>query len=422
MRDEADDEEAPKLFISYSWTNQEHIDWVIALATELRRNGVDVILDKWRLKEGYDAHAFMEQIVTSPGVRKVAIICDAVYVEKSRKRSGGVGAESQIMSGELYGKVDQDKFVAIALHKDENGRVALPIFMNQRIFIDFTNSSNYHGSLEQLIRWCFDKPFHVEPELGSRPSFLENSSATIVRQQTIFDSTVRGRESLNIPSIATSDFFRSISVLDAVPSVNPEDDQPLYDSVYNGMIGAAPLLRRVLDVFRSSVEKGEKPEQVISNLHGYLEFLVGQYGKGKTDWSDDLLRFYTHFLFVSSVAILIDNQALEEIDNYLSTHLVVDGNDGLTAKAYSFTHIRQPMRSLEARNDARSLNRLSLHADVVKQVCEATEVSFRSFLQADLFLYIRAYFKGSTWWPISLVYASSTYGAFPCCARLESQL
>lgn len=36
----------PKLFISYSWSSEEHGQWVINLATSLRESGVDVILDK----------------------------------------------------------------------------------------------------------------------------------------------------------------------------------------------------------------------------------------------------------------------------------------------------------------------------------------------------------------------------------------
>ena len=36
----------PKLFVSYSWTNLDHEAWVIQLATDLRENGIDVILDK----------------------------------------------------------------------------------------------------------------------------------------------------------------------------------------------------------------------------------------------------------------------------------------------------------------------------------------------------------------------------------------
>jgi len=38
---------------------------------ELRESGVDVILDKWDLREGHDAYAFMEKMVTDPQIKKV---------------------------------------------------------------------------------------------------------------------------------------------------------------------------------------------------------------------------------------------------------------------------------------------------------------------------------------------------------------
>ena len=88
----------PKLFISYSWSNPEHEQWVIALAIELRESGVDVILDKWDLKEGHDAILFMEKMVTDPEIKKVVMVCDRIYAEKADDRSGGVGTETQIIS------------------------------------------------------------------------------------------------------------------------------------------------------------------------------------------------------------------------------------------------------------------------------------------------------------------------------------
>lgn len=50
----------PKLFISYSWTTPMHEQWVMDLAQRLADDDVDVIIDKWALQEGHDAHAFME--------------------------------------------------------------------------------------------------------------------------------------------------------------------------------------------------------------------------------------------------------------------------------------------------------------------------------------------------------------------------
>lgn len=95
----------PKAFISYSWSNPEHEQWVIDLATELRQSSVDIILDKWDLKEGHDAIAFMEKMVTDPEIKKVVIVCGRIYAEKADSRRGGVGTETQIISKEVYDKV-----------------------------------------------------------------------------------------------------------------------------------------------------------------------------------------------------------------------------------------------------------------------------------------------------------------------------
>jgi hypothetical protein len=124
---------APKLFVSYSWSDAEHEQWVIDLATELRESGVDVILDKWDLKEGHDAVAFMEKMATDPEIKKVAIICDEKYAAKADGRAGGVGTETQIISREVYENQAQEKFVAVVCEKDENGKAYLPTYYKSRI-------------------------------------------------------------------------------------------------------------------------------------------------------------------------------------------------------------------------------------------------------------------------------------------------
>ena len=88
----------PKLFISYCWSSPEHEAWILQLAEELVSQGIDVILDEWNLRPGYDAHAFMESMVTNSSVTKVLMICDQLYAGKSNTRSGGAGIEAQIIT------------------------------------------------------------------------------------------------------------------------------------------------------------------------------------------------------------------------------------------------------------------------------------------------------------------------------------
>jgi hypothetical protein len=107
------DKTNPRLYLSYSWSSPEHEAWVLRLATELVEAGIEVILDKWELKEGHDAHAFMERMVTDKSIKKVGLVCDNVYVSKADSRTGGVGTETQIITPDIYSQQEQSKFVAI---------------------------------------------------------------------------------------------------------------------------------------------------------------------------------------------------------------------------------------------------------------------------------------------------------------------
>lgn len=162
----------PKLFVSYSWSSPQREEWVLNLATELRESGIDVILDKWDLKEGNDAHAFMEKMVTDPDVKKVILICDRQYAEKADERTGGVGTEAQIISPKIYAEVDQTKFVAVIPETNEDGKPFLPAYYASRIYIDLSDDDLYTSNFEQLLRWVYDKPLHVKPKLGKEPAFL----------------------------------------------------------------------------------------------------------------------------------------------------------------------------------------------------------------------------------------------------------
>jgi len=107
----------PKVFISYSWTST---DRVIELAQRLMQDGVEVVLDKWKLKEGQDKYLFMEQCVTDDSINKVLMVCDKTYAEKANKRKGGVGDETMIISTEVYGKAKQELFPLFGVTQTRN--------------------------------------------------------------------------------------------------------------------------------------------------------------------------------------------------------------------------------------------------------------------------------------------------------------
>lgn len=170
------EDKIPKIFISYSWSSDE---LVMPLAQRLMSHRVNVVLDKWDLKEGQDKYAFMEQCVNDSDIDKVLIICDKKYAEKANNREGGVGDETAIISTEVYGKIKQEKFIPVIAERDESGNPYVPTYIKSRIYIDLSDEANYEKEYEKLLRNIYESPLNKKPNLGEKPEWLEENKINI---------------------------------------------------------------------------------------------------------------------------------------------------------------------------------------------------------------------------------------------------
>ena len=161
----------PQVFISYSWTSNEYQEKVVQLATKLRRDGIDVKLDVWDLREGQDKYVFMEQCVNNAEIDKVLILSDQRYAEKADERKGGVGDETTIISAEVYGNVEQTKFIPVIMERDSSGAPFLPAYLKSRLYRDLSGQ-NYDEEYRELIRTIYDEPSHQKPQIGKKPAWL----------------------------------------------------------------------------------------------------------------------------------------------------------------------------------------------------------------------------------------------------------
>jgi hypothetical protein len=158
--------ETPKVFISYSWSSPAHQEEIYQYARRLRADHVEVVFDLLELKEGQDKNAFMEKMVTDPSVTHVLVFSDAEYARKAdARKQGGVGTESQIISQEVYGKVDQTKFIPIFCELDANGQPCLPVFFRSRFGIDFSTPAKVEENWERLVRLLHGKPLYEKPPM-----------------------------------------------------------------------------------------------------------------------------------------------------------------------------------------------------------------------------------------------------------------
>ncbi len=170
----------PKVFISYSWTNQQHQDRVREWAERLINDNVQGVMDLFDLKEGDDKYAYMERMVADDSVTHVLMFCDRRYAEKADKQkdTSGVGTESQIISGEIYSHVAQSKFIPIFCEFSPDGNPYVPVFLKSRIGIDFSSFEKANENWERLIRLLYGKPLYVKPPLGKTPSYITESVST----------------------------------------------------------------------------------------------------------------------------------------------------------------------------------------------------------------------------------------------------
>jgi hypothetical protein len=205
---------SPKAFISYSWSSPEHEAWTLRLAEDLVGSGVDVILDKWDLREGHDANVFMERMVNDPDIRKVILICDKKYKEKADGRLGGAGTEAQIITPTLYSSSENNKFCAVVAEKDDGGQPYIPTYYTGRIFIDLSDEAEWVINYERLVRWIFDKPLFMKPQIGSAPSYITNAenkvqlhTSTLARRAA--DAMKNGK---SYWKAALTEYFTSLSL------------------------------------------------------------------------------------------------------------------------------------------------------------------------------------------------------------------
>ncbi|MGV7217361.1 SEFIR domain-containing protein [Bradyrhizobium sp. UFLA05-112] len=384
---------APKVFVSYSWTSPEHQQWVVDLATQLRESGVDAILDKWDLKEGHDSIAFMERMVPDPEVQKVVIVSDRLYAERADDRRGGVGTETQIISPKIYAKADQDKFVAVISEVDAEGKAYLPTYYGSRIFIDLSNEEIYPENFEQLVRWIFGKPLFPKPQVGKPPVYIEETSVSLPtrsRAARTIDLLQRGSPQSDA---SLRGYLEVLAENFEALRVDTKSD-PFDDAIIASIESFLPYRDEFVRVL-TALARNNPTEDAITLIKRFFESVLpysyppknlNSYSK---DWFDNF-KFIIHELFIYTAAVLLKYERFASLDHLITGGVYVGAIQ---------EHSHQPVQgismfccsltSLEVRKRRLSLNRTSLHADLLKERAKIAGISFEDVMQADFVLFMR---------------------------------
>ena len=335
----------PKIFISYSWTNSER---VLELAERLMANGVEVIIDKWDLKEGQDKYAFMEQSVTDETVDKVLIICDKSYAEKANQRTGGVGDETAIISPEIYGRMRQEKFIPIVFEVDADGNPFLPAYIKSRIYINLSDDFNYESEFEKLLRNIYNKPLYRKPAIGTKPEWLENEKVELSSIRDLIKQT-RGYTGGNS---AKADFLMrkcADEFTNALMSYIPLDEKP-YDEALLILIDEVKPLR---DLFIDYIEALIYADLDVGSIIPMMieEFYNTSRDSNEHKFNYKKLEFYDFFLwelFVCIIATLMHHGRYKELNKILNhTYFLRESTNSKRVKEFNFCKFRTYSRTIE---------------------------------------------------------------------------
>lgn len=418
---------APKLFISYSWSNSDHEQWVVDFATELRESGVDVILDKWDLKEGHDAVVFMEKVVNDPEIKKVTIICDERYAAKADGRDGGVGTETQIISREVYENQSQEKFVAVVREKDGSGNPYLPTYYKSRIYIDLSEPDRYGANFEQLLRWIFNKPLYVKPELGTMPSFLSEGEHVTLGTSAQFKRCIDAIRQHKPYGAGAFDEYCNLFSSNLERFRISTCEKGYDDLLVKNIEEFLPYRNEAIQLF-IVVAQYSPTAEFMQRIHRLFESLIPYMHKPVNitqwrEWSFDNFKFLIHELFLYVLAIFLKYERFDaatcflDQQYYLSWH--PDSGQNIMC---SFTVFRKYTQSLDDRNERLKLRRLSVRADLLNERCKGTGIDFHDLLQADFVAFMRAEVKRkNAWWPETLLYLDQFNQPFEIFARSASK-
>jgi hypothetical protein len=209
-------ENRKKVFISYSWDNSEHQEWVLSLAKDLMSKfGIEVILDQFELSAGKDLTYFMESSIEKAD--KVLIILTPNYKIKAEDRKSGVGYETSMITQEIFeSSITEVKFIPILRIGDSKN--SSPKFLKSKVYHHMIDDNLYVNKLYELSRIIYDKPIIEKPTLGEIPNFTDATLDPILD----IAKSLLNEEKLNlelnqiISSIVGTDLFRKeIDILNA---------------------------------------------------------------------------------------------------------------------------------------------------------------------------------------------------------------
>ncbi len=137
---------APKAFISYKWEGDDVKSWVEQFARDLRKNGVDALLDEWEVGYGDSFIKYMTRNIPAADVFFFVMTPESVRSVEAEEGSGGaVSFEVEIATARKIGG-DKLRFVPILLRGEKPAA-----FLRHSRYVDFRQAKDYNKTFSSLL-------------------------------------------------------------------------------------------------------------------------------------------------------------------------------------------------------------------------------------------------------------------------------
>lgn len=421
-----DDNSKPhKIFISYSWSNPAHEDWVLELAIRLVNDGVDVILDKWNLREGHDKFAFMESMVQAPDIEKVLIISDSRYATKANERSGGVGTETSIITPKIYASAVQEKFLPIVAERDHEGNPYLPHYLDGRIYFDMSAPEHFEAEYDKLLRRILNRPSISKPTLGKTPRHLLEDSPINFKTRTFLKALNEPAElsSQRINAIVQEFFEEFLTNLETfIIELKPTSYLEVGEIAMDKLSQYTQLRDDFINLLNKLTIYGNFNTDLVLNFFERLPSLTepDESVVGHHDSQYGHMKFIVYELFMYAISVALKNRHYKILMDIFNSRFFVQKGYYFEKLGEDFTQFNYSVNVFdEYYNKIHQRNLYSPQADLLLKRLP-NNINKNEILDADLLCCYVAKIRKGSWFPRTYIYRKEYNDRFTFLSKLAS--
>lgn len=397
----------PKVFISYAWGTEDYQAKVLSFATDLMNDGIDVVLDRWSLKEGNDTYAFMEQSVTDLTITNVLILLDPNYEKKANGRDGGVGTETQIISPEIYNKVKQEKFLPVIFERGTNGEIPKPQYLKTMLHFDLSQEGKYDSEYQRLVKRLYGIKIIEKPELGKKPSWIEESPNISTETRTRYECLKQQK----LENVKKNEFRNFLYVIkekivnfrmdERGDNISADEYIKLYDDT-----------RLYRDDFLHLLKYSFYVPEAYKIVSSVMEEICVEI-KDKNGCESEIIKTLLHEIFIYVIAFYLKNKEGNALSYVLSKTYFVSryGYDDAQSFNVFYDNNEKFDRVVSQRDGKRYYSGTASYwiNNINVEVCNKNEFVFADVFCYNAAIFVENYTLEWFWFPITYIYSRIEY-------------